>query len=377
MAKSALTPKAQEAFKDSFLNLGDSIIEELNQKAESSFNRMKNKLNEDIKGIYRQVPVQRIQVNDGPINKVSSKINPLLPRLVVNAKNHIHTMLVGPAGCGKTTVAYQLAETLNLPFSSVCLTAGASETWLFGRQTPNGFTEGPFSKRYREGGVFLADEMDAADANLLLSINTALSHSEMLNPMNGEIIEKHKDFIFVGAANTNGKGANHMYTGRSRLDAATLDRFVLLSMTYDSKLEKELCHDTRMYDFLSQLRRQLQDQECDEFISTRAFVAAQKQLNSHVPPKEILDAMISAWSEQAKDIAHDTFEDYYNGTTPPEKTYEELFFESYDTVKEKEKKKQTATSKGESDLDFLDLDQLIEQQKKLDEKRKGKVPQWK
>lgn len=210
--------------------------------------------------------------------------------------------MVGPAGCGKTTTAEQVAKALKLQFGTICFTAGASETWLFGRQTPNGFVEGIFSKIYREGGVFLADEMDAADANLMLSINTALSHDCMLNPMSGELIKKHKDFIFIGAANTKGKGATHVYTGRSRLDAATLDRFAVVFVDYDQKLEGTICPDELIKQTLWSIRRELASQECEEFVSTRAFVFAQKKLKANVSRSNIVRQIMAPWGEAAKDL---------------------------------------------------------------------------
>jgi MoxR-like ATPase len=212
-------------------------------------------------------------------------------------------MLVGPAGCGKTTMASQLAEALELQFASVCLTSGASETWLFGRQTPNGFVEGPFAKLYREGGVFLADEMDAADANLLLSLNTALSHSQIINPMSGETLVKHKDFIFVGAANTNGKGATQVYTGRTRLDAATLDRFVIFNVDYDQELEKELCPDETLYNILNEVRRELKNEGQDEFVSTRAFKNLYRLNQSGLDLDELFAILTANWGDQSTKIA--------------------------------------------------------------------------
>jgi hypothetical protein len=42
------------------------------------------------------------------------------------------------------------------------------------------------------------------------------------------------------AANTYGTGADALYVGRNQLDAATLDRFYVVEMDYDRKLEAKL-----------------------------------------------------------------------------------------------------------------------------------------
>ena len=58
---------------------------------------------------------------------------------------------------------------------------------------------------------------------MLLSITTALSNGYLYNPINGETVKQHEDFIMVGCANTCGKGADAVYTGRNRLDGAFLE----------------------------------------------------------------------------------------------------------------------------------------------------------
>ena len=54
---------------------------------------------------------------------------------------------------------------------------------------------------------------------------------------NGETIEAHEGFSAVCCMNTYGTGANDKYTGRNRLDLATLDRFVYLNIPIDEGLE--------------------------------------------------------------------------------------------------------------------------------------------
>lgn len=259
-----------------------------------------------------------VKINNGEVIKLKNKMVPYLDRLIINANLGLNSLLVGPAGCGKTTGARQLAESLNLQFGSVCLTAGASETWLFGRQTPNGFTEGSFSKIYREGGVFLADEMDAADANLLLSINTALANGIMFNPISGETIERHKDFVFIGAANTFGKGADHVYTGRSRLDGATLDRFIVIEVDYDQDYEKQICPDKNIFAFLTKTRQYLRENEYEEFLSTRWFDYVFKMWNSGVSFSEIRKSMKSNWCDEAQRVCDRAYKEVYNRKNIPD-----------------------------------------------------------
>lgn len=302
-----------EDIATSIASLSELAINKSLAAATKSFELFKTDIEARVDALVNIRPMLEIFFHsDNTEVKLSNRASKALPRLIINAKLGLYSLMVGPAGCGKTTAAYQVAEALSLQFGSVCLTAGASETWLFGRQTPTGFVEGTFSKIYREGGVFLADEMDAADANLLLSINTALSHSTMLNPMNGEAIKKHKDFVFIGAANTNGKGSTHLYTGRSRLDAATLDRMVVIKVDYDHILEKELCPDEEWYQALQNTREGLLREGHDEFVSTRAFASGYKQLEAGVLKTEILDSLVATWGDAARDIAVKSFKKVTN-----------------------------------------------------------------
>lgn len=253
-----------------------------------------------------KTPVLHIQINASPVKQLASPAVPFLGRMITNAKIGLNTLLVGAAGCGKTFSAAQLAEALDLPFGHLCLTAGASETWLFGRQTPNGFIEGVFSKLYREGGVFLADELDAADPNLLLSINTALANGTMYNPISGVEIKRHENFVFIGACNTFGKGANHIYTGRNRLDAATLDRFVTIQVDYNEMVEEMLCPDNEIRLTLQLARRQLKDRQSEEIISTRAIQAAYKQNQAGVDMAQIFTSLTLSWPAETAKVVFDS-----------------------------------------------------------------------
>jgi MoxR-like ATPase len=95
---------------------------------------------------------------------------------------------------------------------------------------------------YEQGGVFLLDELDAADANVMVAINAALANGVLANPVTGKVHKRHEKFYVLAAANTWGRGGDHMYVGRNQLDAATLDRFILstLHVDYDGDLERDL-----------------------------------------------------------------------------------------------------------------------------------------
>lgn len=270
----------------------EEAIYKSERMAKESFKRLRT----EIEGLRPTVGILKVEVNN--VRKTLSRpASPVLGRLILNAKLGLNSLLVGPAGCGKTTAAEQLAESLDLEFGHLGLTAGASETWLFGRQTPIGFVEAAFSRIYKNGGVFLADEMDAADPNLLLAINTALANNSMYNPILGEQIPKHKDFVFVGAMNTNGRGSDGIYAGRNRLDAATLDRFVLMKVDYDEGIERNACPDEDLREKLQRIRTILGNLKSPEVVSTRALARAYAQHSNGISVDDILGSLFMGWPQ--------------------------------------------------------------------------------
>ena len=159
-------------------------------------------------------------------------------------------LLVGPTGSGKTRLVSDLATALGLPFAHVSCSAGLAESALLGRLLPielggrMTYVPAAFVRCFESGGVFLFDEIDAADPSTLLVINAALANGHLAipsDPVNPTRV-KHRDFLCVAAANTFGTGATAQYVGRTRLDEATLDRFRAwrCEVDYDANLETAL-----------------------------------------------------------------------------------------------------------------------------------------
>lgn len=141
-------------------------------------------------------------------------------------------MLIGPAGTGKSHIARQVASLIRteshpdgLPYGETPMTPGATRGDLLGRHTVGGFIPSKFVEIYSGGGVFNFEEIDASDPSMLIVVNNALSSSWLYNSVNGERYDRHPDFIAVSTANTFGLGADAKYTGREKLDLATIDRF--------------------------------------------------------------------------------------------------------------------------------------------------------
>lgn len=189
--------------------------------------------------LNRQEPRQvSISVNNAPAVTFDA-VHPNFEMLVKNCAARVSSYLTGPKGTGKSTAARQVAQLLNLPFYIQPCSAQTAKHEFFGYQQAAGeFVPSLFFKAYTEGGVFLIDEMDSANENLLISLNDAIGSDSAAFP-NG-MHAKHPDFICIGAGNTLGSGASKSYTGRRPLDAASLDRFVFILWPIDEALEMKI-----------------------------------------------------------------------------------------------------------------------------------------
>ena len=253
-----------------------------------------------------------IQVNGGkPIDlPKGSAVPACFEHLLSLAAARLPILLVGPAGCGKTFVGALVAKSLGLGFSAISCTAGMSETHLLGRSVPN-ITDGTnrfqstdFLEAYEQGGVFLLDEMDAADSNLLLIMNTAIANGYVAVPSRTEnpIAKKHPDFVIIASANTFGRGADRMYVGRCQLDEATLDRFRIgtIEMDYDRKIEESICPDARLINVLWQIRDKIVSNKLRRIMSTRFIENAYRMLTAGWNVEKIVDVFFQGWSQDER-----------------------------------------------------------------------------
>lgn len=233
-----------------------------------------------------------------------------LTRLVaVVASGFKNAMLVGPAGCGKTTLARQLAKAIGAKhFAAISCSPGMSEAKVLGRigvpteSNPTGYMETAVMQAFRLGGVILFDEMDNADASMMVSFN-AMTDGGFATLPNGEVVERHPDTVIIAACNTFGHGADRMYVGRNQLDAATLDRFVgaTLEMDYDRDLEAKLVPNREVLRSVWDLRDKVRRNALRRVVSTRAVVAADRRVSGlrESMPK-VLGHLTLGWSKADK-----------------------------------------------------------------------------
>ena len=202
----------------------------------------------------------------------------------------VNIALVGPAGSGKTTIVHNASKILNLSFASQSVSAQSTVFDFFGYKSATGEYIGTmFREKYENGGVFLLDEFDAGNPNVLAALNQATANGHC--PFPDKMIEKHKDFIIVMAGNTFGGGGTIDYVGRNKIDAATLDRFAFIYIDYDEILEKALSSNENWCLRVQEYRRRVIEKKVRTIISPRATFNGEKLLSAGLP-LETVEQMI-------------------------------------------------------------------------------------
>lgn len=267
--------------------------------------RVKELVTEQVNAALEKSPVVTIEVKrpDESTYKVPGHVRAEFQEILTAASVGINILLVGPAGCGKTHLAHQVAEALGRQFASISCTAGMSESALQGWMLPGDggafqYVPSDFVRMYEEGGVFLFDEVDAADPNTLLFINQALANGSFYLPQRkgATQVKRHSDFVCIAAANTFGTGANSTYSGRERLDEATLDRFRagIVLLDYDTKFERSVV-DPDLLAWGWAVRKRISESRLNRVMSTRFLLDATKLLKAGRTVEQIKATYFVGW----------------------------------------------------------------------------------
>ena len=191
-----------------------------------------------VSSMSRHVVIDNILT--GEMNKPIGVQHKRFDALLRIAQLRLHSYLVGPMGSGKTSACKFIAESLGLPHAQKSVGLQTTEMDLLGYRDSGGTYQTTDLRRcYENGGVFLLDEVDAGNPQVLVVLNSLLANGECSFP--DGMVKKHPDFVLLAGANTYGLGGDRQYVGRCQLDASTLDRFVYLSWDYDTNIESSMC----------------------------------------------------------------------------------------------------------------------------------------
>lgn len=162
-------------------------------------------------------------------------------------QNGIHNIwMVGPAGCGKSTIARIVTEKLGIDIHVVSCGIGTSSTEFIGYKYPER-EKTPFSDYYVKPSIIVLDEFTALDPSVAQIANAALANDELYTTTG--LIKRHPNCAIVATSNTFGTGGDMSYVANNQLDASTIDRFVggIIEVGYSSKYEARFDDDVLAY----------------------------------------------------------------------------------------------------------------------------------
>ncbi len=137
----------------------------------------------------------------------------------------LFVLIIGPKGTGKTSLVREFADRKNLKLESINFSLRTRESHLIGTKTLNDgtvtFEEGLLTRSMREGGMLYLDEINAAEADVLLRLDEALDDRRqiVLKESTGETVRADSNWFVAATINP------LTHTGTKELPPQILSRF--------------------------------------------------------------------------------------------------------------------------------------------------------
>lgn len=248
-------------------NIASKIVGNISEKVDSYVRETYGVIN---RKVNIEIGERKVEFEE----KLHNKFETVLKFVEMNEP----VFLTGAAGCGKNVICKQVAKALGLDF--YFSNAVTQEYKITGFTDANGnFHETQFYKAFKNGGIFMLDEIDASIPEVLVILNAAIANRYFDFPAPIGYVEAHPDFRVIAAGNTFGLGADYEYVGRNQLDMASLDRFALIPIDYDKEIELMLADgDSELVNFADDFRRAAKDSGIHCIVSYRAIQRMSKML---------------------------------------------------------------------------------------------------
>ena len=210
----------------------------------------------------------------------------------------LFVLIIGPKGTGKTTLVRDFAKSKSISLESINFSLRTRESHLVGTKTLNdgsiGFDEGILIKSMREGNILYLDELNSAEADVLLRLDEALDDRRqiVLKESTGEVVKAKEEWFVVATINP------LTHVGTKELPPQLLSRFpVRIRLEYPpEEVELEIIKkyvSGSHQDILRQgiklantLRQAAAVEELYYSPSLRESIAFGKLLDKDVSPKE-------------------------------------------------------------------------------------------
>jgi len=122
-------------------------------------------------------------------------------------KSGLFVLIIGPKGTGKTTLVRKFASKMGKDLDSVNFSLRTRESHLVGSRTLDkgeiSFVEGVLVKSMRSGTILYLDELNAAEADVLLRLDEALDDRRqlVLKEAEGQVVRATDDWFVIATIN--------------------------------------------------------------------------------------------------------------------------------------------------------------------------------
>lgn len=122
-------------------------------------------------------------------------------------RSGLFVLIIGPKGTGKTTLVRKFASQMKKDLDSVNFSLRTRESHLVGSRTLDkgeiSFVEGILVRSMRSGTILYLDELNAAEADVLLRLDEALDDRRqlVLKEAEGQIVKSSDDWFVIATIN--------------------------------------------------------------------------------------------------------------------------------------------------------------------------------
>jgi len=213
----------------------------------------------------------------------------------------LFVLIIGPKGTGKTSLVRDFAKNKNINQESINFSLRTRESHLIGTKTLTdgtvSFDEGLLIKSMKSGDMLYLDEINSAEADVLLRLDEALDDRRqiVLKESTGEVIKAKEGWFVVATINP------LSHSGTKELPPQLLSRFpVRIRLEYPPEnIELEIVkkyvsgnHETEIIQAIklaNTLRQAAAVEELFYSPSLRETIAFGKLLDKGMAPKEVAD----------------------------------------------------------------------------------------